>query len=94
MLLAKVMGVLHGVAGSKEIPIEEYRVSEVRSPYNVFKLSLKFADGKTSDELRMVPDISKRAIRVMLEEKYNIKFLSDDESDACLVLDYYINYCK
>lgn len=92
ILLAKIMGVLHGVAGTYQVPIKEYRVQEVRAPYDVFQLVAKFVDGKSQEDFKNVPDVTKRAIRVMLEGKYNIKFCSDDESDAALVLDYYINH--
>lgn len=92
ILLAKIMGVLHGIAGIYNIPIIEYRVNEVRKPYDVLKLVISFANQRDADELKQIPDIAKRAIRDMLEKKYSISFLSDDESDACLILDYHINH--
>jgi hypothetical protein len=92
ILLAKCMGSLQSIAGVRRIPIIEYRVNDVRAPYNVFKLVLSFADGKSADQLSSIPDVTKRAIRVMLEEKYQINFHTDDESDAALLIDYHLNY--
>ena len=94
ILLAKCMGSLQSIAGIRKIPIIEYRVNDVRAPYNVFKLILSMIDGKSADELKKIPDKAKRAIRMMLEEKYNIGFQTDDESDACLLIDYHLNYRK
>ena len=92
ILLARINGVLMGIAGAHKIEVKEFHVQEVRKPYNVMKLVAKFVDGKSSEELKEIPDISKRAIRKLMEEKYNHEFLTDDESDSCIVLDYYINY--
>lgn len=92
VLLAKIMGVLHGIAGSAFIPVQEFRVGDVRKPYDVTHLILDFASAMRPEELRAIPDITKRAIRRMLEVKYDITFSSDDEGDACLVLDYFINH--
>lgn len=96
VLLAKVMGVLLGVAGSMNIPIEEYAVNEVRSVFNVAKICKEFTENKTESELKSIPDITKRALRVKMEEKYKTKFLTDDESDACVVFNYWVdkNNCK
>jgi hypothetical protein len=92
VLLAKCMGALQSIAGVRRIPLVEYRVNDVRAPYNVFQLVLSLLDGKSADEIAAIPDKAKRAIRVMLEEKYCISFHTDDESDACLLIDYHLNY--
>lgn len=95
VLLGKVMGVLHGVCGSRGVPIEEYRVQSVRKPYNVMKLTMDFVSGKNPEELSRIPDISKRVIREMLSLRYpSISFQTDDESDACLVFDYWLNFIR
>lgn len=92
VLLGKVMGTLHGIAGMLRIPIKEYRVSAVRQPLGVSKIVSDFAKRVNPEELRTIPDITKRALRRHMEEVYNTKFLTDDESDACVVLNYWINY--
>lgn len=93
VLLAKIMGVLQGICGSKSIPVKEYKVAHIRSKYNVSKLVLSLAESSSKEELQKIPDVSKRAIRKMLSQKYpTISFQTDDESDACLVFDYWLNY--
>lgn len=94
ILLARINGVLFGIANLHNINVVEFHVQEVRKPYNVMKLTSDFVKGKTSEELKDIPDITKRAIRKLMETKYNHEFLTDDESDACIVLDYYINYAS
>lgn len=95
VLLGKIMGVLHGVCGALGIPVEEYKVQQIRKPYNVMKLVLEFSKNKSPEALRRIPDLSKAAIRNMLSFKYpHICFETDDESDACLVFDYWLNYVR
>lgn len=90
VLLAKVMGVLLGVAGAKHIPVEEYAVNEVRSVFNIPRMLKEFSEGKTETELKAIPDVTKRALRAKMEDIYDIKFLTDDESDACVVFHYWL----
>ena len=92
-LLGEVMGTLYGVCGSQGIPIEEYPVNLVRKEYNCAKLCKELCIRKSEEELMKIPDITKRAIREMLEAKYGfykLKFQTDDESDACLIFDYWL----
>ena len=92
VLLGRVNGVLHGICGPKNIPVYEYHVQDVRKPYNLMERTAEFISGKTSEELSKIPDITKRVIREMMERIYSTTFLSDDESDACIVLDYHLKY--
>jgi len=94
VLLAKVMGVLIGIAGSVNIPLEEYAVNEVRSLFDMGKLSKEFTKTRSSDVLAKIPDIGKAVLREIMEDKYHIKFLSDDESDACVVFNYWYEKIK
>lgn len=89
VLLAKVMGVLLGVAGSLNIPVEEYAVNEVRSVWNIAKLCKDFSKRHSEEELKKIPDITKRALRKEMEQMYHVTFLTDDESDACVVFHYW-----
>jgi len=91
-ILSKTMGVLLAIGAVNNIPIKAYHVNVVRAPYDVMNLAIKMALVLNTEELGRLKDVTKRAIRRMLEEKYDIKFLSDDESDACLILDYYVNH--
>jgi len=91
VLLGKVAGVLLGLAGRLSIPVIEYPVKKVREPYNVGSLIKEFAKKHSEEELRKIPDITKRALRELMEEKYKINFQTDDESDACVVFDYWYN---
>lgn len=91
VLLAKTMGALLGVAGSMNIPVKEYSVAEARSNFNIGKLVKDFCGDKTPEELERIPDVTKRALRDQMERKYNIRFLSDDESDACVVFNHWLS---
>lgn len=92
VLLGKVMGTLHGIAGLMRIPIQEYRVNMVRKPLNIGRLVQEFVRDTSADELRATPDITKRALRRLMERTYNIHFMTDDESDACVVFNYWLNH--
>jgi hypothetical protein len=92
ILLAKVMGTLLGIAGMLGIPVQEYPVPTVRSHYNIGSLVKQFTLNKKAEELQTIPDITKRALRELLQKKYGhlgIVFQTDDESDACVVFDYW-----
>lgn len=91
VLLGKVMGTLHGIAGMLRIPVREFRVNKVRQPLGVSKLVLNFTQNTSAEELMSIPDVTKRALRKEMERKYHIQFLTDDESDACVVFDYWLN---
>lgn len=95
VLLAKVMGGLVNLAGLFGIPLKEYPVAKVRKHFNVSTLVKEFVTGKTDEELQKIPDITKRALREFLQKKYGhlgIQFQTDDESDACVVFDYWYNH--
>jgi hypothetical protein len=95
VLLAKVMGSLLGIAGFKGIPVKEYPVITVRKHHNVADLVKEFVRGKTAQELQALPDITKAALRDLMFKKYGkygIIFQTDDESDACVVFDYWYEH--
>lgn len=92
VLLAKLMGVLVGVTGAMGIELKEYSVTSARSIFNMAKLTKEFAAGKTVDELQSIPDKAKRALReemTRLYGQYGVRFLTDDESDACVIFHYW-----
>lgn len=89
ILLAKILGILHGLAGRLGIEVKEYSVNKVRSIINVGKLIRDFSKDKTDCELKSIPDITKRALGDMMTKEYGIRFKTDDESDACVVFHYY-----
>jgi len=91
VLLAKVAGVLLGLAGRLSIPVKEYPVKKVREPHNIGKLIKDFTKKYHEEELKKIPDITKRALSELMAYKYNINFQTDDESDACVVFDYWYN---
>lgn len=90
VLLAKIAGVLIGVAGDNDISVSEYPVRDIRKIYDLPTLTKNFISCLKPEDLRTVPDITKAAIGKHLSEKYGIKFQTCDESDACAVLDYYL----
>lgn len=92
ILLGKVMGTLHGIAGMMRIPVKEFRVNTVRQPLEVSKVVSEFTKKISPEELQSIPDVTKRALRRLMEDIYNIQFLTDDESDACVVLNYWITH--
>ncbi len=92
MLLAKTMGTLLGVAGPLGIPVKEYPVNTVRKSLPMNDLLRDFVEQKSSSELKQIPDVTKRAIRVYLTKiygQYGAVFHSDDESDACAVFHHW-----
>jgi hypothetical protein len=89
VLLAKVMGVLLGISGSKGIPVKEFTVQEVRQKFNMARLSSDFAKSKTDEELKKIPDVGKAALHEVMSKKYNVRFLTYDESDACVIFDHW-----
>jgi hypothetical protein len=84
------MGVLLGVAGRAGIEVKEYSVNKVRSILNVGKIVTDFSKTVTDDVLKRIPDVTKRAIGEVMSKKYGLKFKTDDESDACVLLHYYL----
>lgn len=94
VLLGKVMGVLIGVASSYSIPVnDEFKVSKVRSIIDLKKAVKSLVESLSEDEIKKVPDVTKRALRKLMEEKYGEYGLvckTDDESDACVVFNYWL----
>lgn len=90
ILLAKVMGTLHGLAGRISVPVKEYSVTTVRKHLDTPTLIKELIRNKTDKELKAIPDITKRALNLYMSNKYKITFSTDDESDACVLLDYWI----
>lgn len=93
VLLGKVMGVLIGIASSHSIPVNEFKVTKVRSIINLTETTRNFVESITEEELKKVPDVTKRALRKLMEAKYGqygLECKTDDESDACVVLNYYL----
>lgn len=94
VLLGKVMGTLISITGICNIPLEEYKVTEARSIFNIKEILINFKNSHTSEELMAVPDVTKRALREEMESVYGqcgLKFQTDDESDACVVFHYWYN---
>ena len=89
VLLAKIAGILIGVAGDNHIITREYPVSQIRKRYNLVKMTREFVSTQTPESLSKIPDITKAAIGLYLSNKYNITFQTYDESDACAVFDYF-----
>lgn len=92
VLLGKVMGVLVGICASKGIQIEEYEVVVVRSHIDIIKATQDLVAGLSKEEIDNIPDMTKRALRKFMEQKYGqygLKCATDDESDACVVFDYW-----
>jgi hypothetical protein len=92
ILLAKVMGTLLGIAGMVGIPVQEYAVSKVRSVFNIPEVIKSFTNIREADELLQIPDITKRALRDLMEKEYGQYGLvcqTDDESDAVVVFHYW-----
>ena len=93
VLLGKVMGVLVGIASSKGIDVEEHKVKVVRSIINLTKITHDLVDNLTEEEILKIPDVTKRALRKYMEgkyAKYGLKCETDDESDACVVFNYWL----
>ena len=93
VLLGKVMGVLVGITTSKGITLKEYEVATVRKNINIIKCIEELVSEFSQDEIDRIPDITKRALRKYMEKKYGkygLKCSTDDESDACVVFDYWL----
>lgn len=92
VLLGKVMGVLVGIASSKGIKVKEFKVKKVRELFDIAKETVKYTSTLSESELRKIPDMTKRVLRNLMEEKYGIyglKCKTDDEGDAAVVFNYW-----
>jgi hypothetical protein len=91
-LLAKSYGTLLGIAANYGIKTNEYKVQVVRKRYSPAKLTMDFAKRHEPEYLASLPDVTKAAFRELMQEKYGkfgLELHSDDESDACVVFDYW-----
>lgn len=92
VLLAKVFGVLVGAATSKNIKVVEYKVKEVREIIDIVSITKELVSNLTDEEINKIPDMTKRALRMFMEKKYGhlgLKCSTDDEGDACVILNYW-----
>lgn len=92
ILLGKIMGVLTGICASKNVPIQEYKVKQCRKIIDIIKITHDLVDNLSEEEIKRIPDITKRALRKYMESKYGhvgLKCTTDDESDACVVFNYW-----
>lgn len=93
VLLSKIMGVLVGIASSKSIKIEEIKVKTARKIIDIEKCINNLREKIGEKEMANIPDITKRALRLEMENKYGIYGLScstDDEGDACVIFNYWL----
>jgi CRISPR/Cas system-associated endoribonuclease Cas2 len=91
-LLAKLMGTLVGLAADRNIPIEMHKVQVARKRHNPAKLVAEFARNHDPGYIKSLPDVTKAALRQLMQEKYEkygLKMNTDDEGDACVVFDYW-----
>ena len=94
-VLAKLTGTLIGECNGLGIHYETYNVNVVRKPYNVAKLSMEYARGRSESSVASEEDLAKAAIRFYLEQRYaayGVSLDTLDESDAALVFDYWFNH--
>lgn len=92
VLLAKIMGSLQAICAIKEIPFEEIRVRKIREAYDIKSMSGEYQKYMESNGIDTFTDMTKEAIGHHLKTKYkqfNISFLTNDESDAVAVFDYW-----
>lgn len=92
VLLGKVMGVLVGLTTGKGIELREYEVATVRKDIDTVKCIRELVSGLSEEEINKIPDVTKRALRIYMESKYGeygLKCSTDDESDACVVFNYW-----
>lgn len=91
-LLAKLLGVLLGVAATRCIPVNQFKVVTVRARWDPAKLVREFSKRHSAEQLKAFPDVTKAALRAAAAEKYGqfgLCLRTDDESDACIVFDYW-----
>lgn len=92
VLLAKIGGLLIGLARSNKCDVIEIKVKEARKILPLTKIIKDFTEDKTDKELLKIPDITKRALRVFMENKYKgmgLKCSTDDESDSVVVFNFW-----
>lgn len=95
VLLGEIMGNLEGVAASYGIPLIKLTVQEVRKPLNPARVVKEFSKKHSDEYLQSLPDITKAALRDVMQKKYahlGLNMLTDDEGDACVVFDYWYEH--
>lgn len=93
VLLSKILGVLFGAASSKGIRIEEIKVKTARSIIDIKAATDRLLENIGEEAMSKVPDVTKRALRLDMERKFNkygLECKTDDESDACVVFNYWL----
>ena len=93
--LGEVAGVLQGLATVNGIPLVKVNENHARGQYNTSEILKNFCASKTPEELKVIKDVTKHALKEFLFSKYS-KFglnpeATTDESDALLLLDYWLN---
>lgn len=91
-LLSEIMGSLEGVTYSKNIPLLKIPVKDARGILNLSQITKDFVSSVSEEYLKSVPDITKRSLRMYMEQIYGelgLKCNTDDESDACVVFHYW-----
>lgn len=97
VLLAEVRGILLGIANSKGIDVRDFKVNEVRKILNKTELIKKLVKDIGEDAVKKLPDVTKSALRKSMQEKYGkygLQMNTDDEGDACVVLNYFLEERK
>ena len=97
VLLAKIMGSLQTICALKNIPFEEIRVRQIREAYDVKAISKEYIKYLEENKVNSFTDMTKEAIGHHLKKKYDqfhISFLTNDESDAVAVFDYWYERAK
>lgn len=97
VLLAKIMGSLQTICALKNIPFEEIRVRQIREAYDIKAISKEYLKYLEENDIKTFTDMTKEAIGHHLKKKYgqfNIAFLTNDESDAVAVFDYWYERIK
>lgn len=93
VLLAKVLGTLFGAASKINSNVIEIKVKTARSILDLTKCIEELRNFVGEDELSKIPDVTKRALRYEMEKKYGeygLKCTTDDESDACVIFNYWL----
>jgi hypothetical protein len=93
--LAEVAGALQALAAANDIPIHKINVHTARARYDIYGAMEKLARTLTPEQKKRV-DMTKETVKFILFNKY-IGYglnthMTTDESDALLLLDYWLNY--
>ena len=92
VLLAKIMGSLQAICALKGIPFEEIKVASIRKHYDMKVLLSEYVQYLEENQIKTFQDMTKESIGHHLQKKYSrfgLSFLTNDESDAVAVFDYW-----